>query len=79
MPSAKGKPTDPKLKEKVTEGMCHLLIIPPIAIAPHKFIRMPIDTIHRGKTTTQQRRQWKRPNGSMEGKITSPPLTQIPN
>jgi hypothetical protein len=34
MVSAKGKPTDPKLKEKVTEGMCHLLIIPPIATAP---------------------------------------------
>jgi hypothetical protein len=77
MPSAKGKPTDPKLKEKVTEGMCHLPIIPPIATAPHKFIRMSIDTIHRDKTTTQQRRQWKRQNGSMEG--TSPtPLPQIP-
>jgi hypothetical protein len=72
MPSAKGKPTDPKLKDKVTEGMRHLLMITPIAIAPHKFIRMSIDTIHRGKTTTQQRRQWKRQNGSMEG--TSPSL-----
>jgi hypothetical protein len=75
MPSTKGKPTDPKLKAKVTEGMCHLLITPPIAIAPHKFIRMSIDTIHRGKTTTQQRRQRKRPNGSMEGTVLLHPST----
>ena len=55
MPSAKGKPTDPKLKEKVTEGMYLFLTISRIAIAidSFKFVRMSIDTIRRSQATTQ--------------------------
>ncbi len=66
MVSSKGKPTDPKLREEAKEGMYQRPSLGAILRVGDGSL---FESIRR-QANAQQGWEWKRPNGSLEGKNT---------